>query len=53
MNEAIDGALGASVGRLQSMRSAARERVAAFSPGRIADQVVSAARFVMRTAVRE
>ncbi len=35
------------------MRSAARERAAAFAPEKVADQVVSAARFVMRTAADE
>ena len=53
MDEAIDQAMHVSDERLEFMRSAARQRVAAFAPEKIADQVVSAARFVMRTAVGE
>lgn len=53
MDEAIDQAMGVSDEQLDLMRSAARERVAAFAPGRIADQVVSAARFVLRPAAGE
>ena len=53
MDEAIDQAMRVSGEQLNLMRSAARERAAAFAPEKVADQVVSAARFVMRTAADE
>jgi glycosyltransferase involved in cell wall biosynthesis len=53
MEEAIDQAMHVSSERLASMRSAARRRAADFAPEKIADQVVSAARFVLHTAVGE
>jgi len=53
MDEAIDQAMRVSGEQLTLMRSAARERAAAFAPEKIADQVVSAARFVLRAAADE
>jgi len=50
-DEAIDRAMRVSDEQLDLMRSAARERAAAFAPEKIADRVVSAARFVMPPAV--
>jgi glycosyltransferase involved in cell wall biosynthesis len=53
MDMAIDQAMCASDEQLDLMRIAARERVAAFAPEKIADRVLSAARLVMRTTVGE